>query len=127
MGLEICISNVSPDDANASCWPRVTLREVPLSVIPQYVATYIRLLCSKDHLLFQMKPAGQKDEPFGAGETRPVTCPSQVGQNLGVGDLWLSWGERWGHKEVGFAVTWGLPWLRHEPQYSLGLGLLGWA
>ncbi|XP_045664850.1 phospholipase B1, membrane-associated [Ursus americanus] len=24
-----------------------------------------------------MKPAGQKDEPFGARETRPVTCPSQ--------------------------------------------------
>lgn len=116
MGLEICISNGSPDDANASCWPRVTLGEVPLSVIPQYVATYVRLLCSKDHLLFQMKPAGQKDEPFGARETRPVTCPSQVGQNLGVGHLWLSWGERWGHEEVGFAVTWGLTWLRHEPQ-----------
>lgn len=40
--------------------------------------------CSGGHLLLQMQPAGQKDEPFRANERRLTKCPSQVGREGGI-------------------------------------------
>lgn len=76
--------------------------QVSLSVLPQEAAPYARLLCSKDHLLFQMKPVGQKNEPFGARERRPVTCPSRVGQNWGGGESLAELGREIGPRRSGF-------------------------
>lgn len=81
-GLEMFHSNVFPGDAAGpgSNSEKCQMNQ-SFSVVPWNAAICVQLFRSKDRLLFQMEPAGQKDEPFNAREMRLVKCPSQVGKD----------------------------------------------